>query len=96
MTVDQICSLAFKGMDVTEVDVQIQINPGIPSFIIVGLADKTIAESRERVRASLNSIGLGLPAKRIVINLAPADIEKEGSYFDLPIACAIMVCPCLG
>ena len=91
MTVDQICSLAFKGMDVTEVDVQIQINPGIPSFTIVGLADKTIAESRERVRASLNSIGVGLPAKRIVINLAPADIEKEGSYFDLPIACAILV-----
>ena len=91
MTVDRICTLAFKGMDVTEVDVQIQINPGIPSFTIVGLADKTIAESRERVRAALNSIGVGLPAKRIVINLAPADIEKEGSYFDLPIACAIMV-----
>ena len=60
-----------------------QITSGVPNFIIVGLADKTIAESKERVRAALSSIGLALPAKRIVVNLAPADLIKEGSHFDL-------------
>lgn len=64
--------------------------PGIPTFNIVGLADKTIAESRERVRGALASMGLSLPAKRILINLAPAHLSKEGSHFDLPIACALL------
>lgn len=86
-----ITSVAFSGIDVTEVDVQLQINNGMPSFTIVGLADKTISESKERVRAALNSFGLALPAKKILVNLAPADLLKEGSHFDLAIACAIMV-----
>jgi len=85
-----ISSLAFSGIDITDVDVQVQIEPGVPKFIIVGLADKTIAESKERVRAALSSIGLSLPAKRILINLAPADLVKEGSHFDLAIATAIL------
>ena len=86
----KINSLTFSGVNVTDVQIQAQLLPGIPSFIIVGLADKTIAESRERVRAALVSIGLGLPQKKILVNLAPADLVKEGSHFDLPIACALL------
>jgi magnesium chelatase family protein len=85
-----ITSVAFNGIDVTNVDVQLQISTGIPSFTIVGLADKTISESKERVKASLSSFGLSLPAKKILVNLAPADLLKEGSHFDLAIACAIL------
>lgn len=85
-----IASLTFNGIDITDVDVQVQISPGIPAFTIVGLADKTIAESKERVKAALSSIGLALPTKKILINLAPADLVKEGSHFDLAIACAIL------
>lgn len=83
-------SLTFSGIDIIDVDVQVQISLGIPNFTIVGLADKTIGESKERVRAALSSIGLALPAQKILINLAPADLVKEGSHFDLAIACAIL------
>ncbi|QEK39877.1 YifB family Mg chelatase-like AAA ATPase [Candidatus Sneabacter namystus] len=82
--------MTLKGVETIKVKVQVQITPGIPTFTIVGLADKTIAESKERVRGALTSIGLALPAKRILINLSPADLNKEGSHFDLPIACAIL------
>lgn len=85
-----IASLTFNGIDIIDVDVQVQISPGIPAFTIVGLADKTIAESKERVKAALSSIGLALPTKKILINLAPADLVKEGSHFDLAIACSIL------
>jgi magnesium chelatase family protein len=88
--ITRISSLAFSGIDIIDVDVQVQIEPGIPKFTIVGLADKTIAESKERVRAALSSIGLSLPAKKILINLAPADLIKEGSHFDLAISAAIL------
>ncbi len=86
----KISSLAFSGVEITDVDVQVQMEPGVPRFTIVGLADKTIAESKERVRAALSSIGLSLPAKKILINLAPADLIKEGSHFDLAISVAIL------
>ncbi|MCC8406051.1 MAG: YifB family Mg chelatase-like AAA ATPase [Rickettsia endosymbiont of Sceptobius lativentris] len=86
-----IASLTFNGIDIIDVDVQVQISPGIPAFTIVGLADKTIAESKERVKAALSSIGLALPTKKILINLAPADLVKEGSHFDLAIACSILI-----
>jgi predicted ATPase with chaperone activity len=72
------------------VDVQVQIANGNVGFTLVGLGDKAVAESRERVRAALNASGLALPAKRITVNLAPADLPKEGSHYDLPIAVAIM------
>ncbi|CAK6514481.1 MAG: YifB family Mg chelatase-like AAA ATPase [Rickettsia helvetica] len=85
-----IASLTLNGIDVIDVDMQVQISPGIPAFTIVGLADKTIAESKERVKAALSSIGLALPTKKILINLAPADLVKEGSHFDLAIACSIL------
>ena len=83
-------TIAFNGLSTLDVDLQLQISPGLPAFNIVGLPDKTIAESKERVRAALQSIGLDLPAKRITINLAPADLLKEGSHFDLPIAMALL------
>ena len=86
-----ISTVAFLGIDARPVDVQVQIGAGLPSFSIVGLPDKAVAESRERVRAALCSIGLGLPAKRITVNLAPADLPKEGSHYDLPIAVGLMV-----
>lgn len=72
-------------------DVQVHVASGLPAFTIVGLADKAVAESRERVRAALGAVGLALPPKRITINLAPADLPKEGSHFDLPIALALLV-----
>lgn len=82
--------VAFEGIVARAVDVQIQIGPGVPAFTIVGLPDKAVAESRERVRGALNAIGLGLPPKRITVNLAPADLPKEGSHYDLPIALGLM------
>ena len=79
-------TVAFSGIEVCLVEAQAQIAPGLPAFSVVGLPDKAVSESRERVRAALVAIGLGLPPKRITVNLAPADLLKEGSHFDLPIA----------
>jgi len=88
--VARINTVAFQGIDVLDVDVQVQIAPGLPAFSVVGLPDKAVAESRERVRAALAAMGLALPAKRIIVNLAPADLLKEGSHFDLPIALGLL------
>ena len=85
-----INTLTFNGLEIQSVDLQAQISSGLPNFIIVGLPDKAIAESKERIRAAIQSIGMQLPPKRIVINLAPADLIKEGSHFDLPIALGIL------
>ncbi len=84
-------TVAFQGIEVLDVDVQVQTAAGLPAFTIVGLPDKAVAESRERVRAALVAIGLALPPKRITVNLAPADVLKEGSHFDLPIALGLLV-----
>lgn len=84
-------TVAFFGISTVEINVQVQILNGLPSFNIVGLADKAVAESKERIRASLYSMGIALPSKRITVNLAPADVQKEGSHYDLPIALAILV-----
>ncbi len=73
-----------------DIDVQVQMSSGIVAFTIVGLPDKAVGESRERVRAALHALGLSLPAKRITVNLAPADVLKEGSHFDLPIALGLL------
>ncbi|MEM6668721.1 MAG: magnesium chelatase domain-containing protein [Pseudomonadota bacterium] len=83
-------SVAFQGLEARTVDVQCHLSSGLPAFNIVGLADKAVAESKERVRAALNAMGLALPAKRITVNLAPADMPKEGSHYDLPIALALL------
>lgn len=88
--VARINTVAFEGVEARDVGVQVQISPGVPAFTIVGLGDKAVAESRERVRAALTAIGLALPPKRITVNLAPADLPKEGSHYDLPIALALM------
>jgi len=89
--VARVATVAFQGIDVLGVDVQVQISSGLPAFTIVGLPDKAVAESRERVRAALTAIGLALPPKRITVNLAPADLAKEGSHFDLPIALGLLI-----
>ncbi|MEX2276552.1 MAG: YifB family Mg chelatase-like AAA ATPase [Cucumibacter sp.] len=86
----RIQTVAFQGIEAVPVDVQVQIAPGMPGFAIVGLPDKAVAESRERVRAALIASGLALPPKRITINLAPADLPKEGTHYDLPIALGLM------
>lgn len=83
-------TVAFAGIDVLDIDVQVQVAAGLPAFTIVGLPDKAVGESRERVRAAFNAIGLALPPKRITVNLAPADLLKEGSHFDLPIALGLL------
>ena len=87
-----INTITFNGLETLPVDLQVQISSGLPNFTIVGLPDKAIAESRERVRSAIQSLGLSLPAKRITINLAPADLLKEGSHFDLPVALGILSC----
>ena len=88
--VARVNTVAFQGVDVIDIDVQVQISAGLPAFSVVGLADKAVAESRERVRGALNALGLALPPKRITVNLAPADLAKEGSHFDLPIALGLL------
>ncbi len=88
--VARVATVAFQGIQVVDVDVQVQVSSGLPSFTVVGLPDKAVAESRERVRGALTALGLALPPKRIVVNLAPADLLKEGSHFDLPIAMALL------
>jgi len=89
--VARVHTVAFQGIDVLEIETQVQMSPGLPNFLVVGLADKAVAESRERVRAALNALGLALPPKRIVVNLAPADVQKEGSHYDLPIAVGLLI-----
>lgn len=88
--VAKINTIAFQGVSVQRVDVQVQISNGLPAFTIVGLPDKAVAESKERVRAALHALGIALPAKRLTVNLAPADVMKEGSHFDLPIALGLL------
>jgi len=86
----RVVTVAFEGVEARRVDVEVQLTTGHAAFVIVGLADKAVAESRERVRGAFAGLGLSLPGKRIVANLAPADMPKEGTHFDLPIALAVM------
>lgn len=88
--VTHVRTVCFQGVEATPVDVQVHMGTGKVLFNIVGLGDKAVAESKERVRAALAASGLALPAKRITVNLAPADLPKEGSHYDLPIALALM------
>jgi magnesium chelatase family protein len=83
-------TVAFLGLEARPVTVQVQIASGLPAFVIVGLPDKAVSEARERVRAALTAINLALPPKRIIINLSPADLPKEGSHYDLPIALGLL------
>jgi magnesium chelatase family protein len=85
-----VSTVAFLGLEARAVEVQVQVTPGLPAFIVVGLPDKAVGESRERVRGALAAIGLALPPKRITVNLSPADLPKEGSHYDLPIALGLL------
>jgi magnesium chelatase family protein len=89
--VAKIKTFSFTGIEVTPVDVQVKITSGNPILNIVGLPDKAVGESKERVRAAISSTGISWPFQRITVNLAPADVQKEGSHFDLAIALGIMV-----
>ncbi len=90
MSIARIRSFAYSGIEAIPIEVQVQISPGLPAFLVVGLPDKAVGEARERVRAALTAMGLSLPPRRVLINLAPADLLKEGSHFDLPIAIAVL------
>jgi magnesium chelatase family protein len=85
-----VSTVAYLGLEARAVEVQCQIAPGLPKFHVVGLPDNSVRESRERVHAALSAMGLALPPKRITINLSPADLPKEGSHYDLPIALALL------
>lgn len=85
-----IRTIAFQGLEVQDIDVQVQLTSGLPHVNIVGLPDKAVAESRERVRGALHAMGIAMPRKRVTVNLAPADVIKEGSHFDLPIALGVL------
>src|ERR1700743_3121622 len=88
--VQRVSTVAFEGIEARAVDVQGQVAAGLPAFNVVGLPDKAVSEARERGRSALIASGLALPARRITVNLAPADIPKEGSHYDLPIALGLM------
>ena len=83
-------TVAFEGIEARLVEVQCAVTPGLPGFSIVGLPNKAVSEARDRIRSSLSAISIALPSKRITINLSPADMPKEGSHFDLPIAVALL------
>ncbi len=83
-------TVAFEGVEAHQVEVQCALAPGLPAFSIVGLPDKAVSEARDRIRAALAAMAIALPSKRITINLSPADLPKEGSHFDLPIAMALL------
>ena len=85
-----VSTVAYLGLEARGVEVQCQVAPGMVGFTLVGLPDKAVAESRERVRAAISALGLSFPPKRITINLSPADLPKEGSHYDLPIALALL------
>ena len=88
--VARVRTVAFQGIEAVPVDVQVMIAPGKVGMHIVGLPDKAVAESRERVQAALHASGLSMPSKKVTVNLAPADLPKEGSHYDLPIALGLM------
>src|ERR1700721_346363 len=88
--VQRVATVAFEGIEARNVTVQVQVAPGLPAFNVVGLGDKAVSEARDRVRAALTASGLALPSRRITVNLAPADLPKEGSHYDLPIALGLM------
>ena len=88
--VAQSYTVAFEGVEARLVEVQCALSPGMPHFALVGLPDKAVSEAKERVRAALNALSIALPSRKITVNLSPADLPKEGSHFDLPIALALL------
>src|SRR3974377_259553 len=88
--VQRVTTVAFEGIEARVVDVQVQVAPGLPAFNVVGLPDKAVSEARERVRSAMIASGRALRARRTTVTLAPADLPKEGSHYDLPIALGLM------
>ncbi|MGL6042320.1 MAG: magnesium chelatase domain-containing protein, partial [Sandaracinobacteroides sp.] len=88
--VARVATVAYVGLEARPVDVQVQLASGLVSFVVVGLPDKAVKESRDRVSAAFAALGLAMPAKKITVNLAPADLEKAGSHYDLPIALGLL------
>jgi hypothetical protein len=86
----RVRTFAFSGIEAVPVEVQVQISSGTPALLLVGLPDKAVGEARERMGAALSAMGLALPPRRVLINLAPADLLKEGSHFDLPITLGVL------
>ncbi len=82
----QVKSMSFVGIDGIPINIQVDVAPGLPSWDVVGLPDVSIKESKQRVRTAIKNIGYDLPSRRVTINMSPANIKKEGSFFDLPIA----------
>ena len=88
----QIFSLAHQGLKVNAIEVEVDTGRGLPGMVIVGLPDKAIMESRDRVKAALTHAQMPVPRSRVTVNLAPGDLKKEGPLYDLPIALGIMIC----
>src|SRR3990172_11675812 len=86
----RVRSAAVHGLEAYPVDVEVDVGRGLPSFVIVGLPDEAVQESKERVRAAIRNAGYDVPARRITVNLAPADVRKAGPSFDLPIAVGVL------
>src|SRR4030081_4122339 len=90
MTIAAVSSRALAGIEAPEVTIEVHLGPGLPAFHIVGLPDAEVREARDRVRAALNHARFEFPARRITVNLAPAELPKDSSRFDLPIALGIL------
>jgi magnesium chelatase family protein len=89
--VARVLTVALEGLKVTTVPVEVQVTPGLAAFNVIGLPSGAVRESRDRVRGAFHALGLSLPAKRITVNLAPANVEKDGSHYDLPIALGLLI-----
>lgn len=83
-------SVCFEGIEPKLVEIECAISPGLPAFSIIGLPDKAVSEARDRIRTALGALSIALPSRRITVNLSPADMPKEGSHLDLPIALALL------
>src|SRR5687768_17439351 len=90
MSVCRARSLSLFGIDALPVEVEVDVSSGLPGFSIVGLPDAAVQEARERVRVAISNSGYKFPTKKVIVNLAPANLRKEGVAFDLPIALAIL------
>ncbi|MGR3679274.1 MAG: YifB family Mg chelatase-like AAA ATPase [Paracoccaceae bacterium] len=88
--VARVYTVAFQGVEARPVEVQCAVSPGLPAFSIVGLPDKAVSEARDRVRSAFSNMAIALPSRRITVNMSPADLPKEGSHFDLPVALALL------
>ena len=86
----RVWSAALVGIDALKVGVEVDISGGLPGVVVVGLPDTAVQESRERVKAALKNAGFPFPMRKVVINLTPADLRKEGPIFDLPISVGIL------